>query len=181
MLVGGGRYGGIHGIHLGPGVHMRYAATDKKRQNIPWVEYRNANKGVTRTYLASDAKPDSVRSLPVFEMQCVDCHNRSAHAFELPDRAVDDALGNGQLPSALPFIKKTGVDLIKADYKTEEEAEQQIPASLASFYRQKYPDAYGKRADEIQAAGQALLAIYKRNVSRPQSDLGNLPEQPGPH
>ena len=119
---------------------------------------------MTRTYLASDAKPDSVRSLPVFEMQCVDCHNRPAHAFELPGRAVDDALAAGQLPFGLPFIKKTGVDLIKADYKAEEEAEQKIPASLASFYRQSYPDVYGKWAADIQAAGQALLAIYKRNV-----------------
>jgi hypothetical protein len=143
---------------------MRYAAADKKRQDIPWVEYRNADSGVTHTYLASDAKPDSVRSLPTFEMQCVDCHNRPAHTFELPDRAVDDAMATGQLPSGLPFLKKTGVDLIKAGYKTEEEAEQKIPTSLVSFYRQKYPDIYGKRAAEIQAAAQALLAIYKRNV-----------------
>lgn len=164
MLVGGGRYGGIHGIHLRPGVHMRYAAADKKRQNIPWVEYRNADTGVTRTYLASDTKPDSVRSLPTFEMQCVDCHNRPAHAFELPDRAVDDAIAAGQLPSGLPYVKKTGVELIKADYKSEEEAEQKIPASLVSFYRQKYPDVFGKRTADIQAAGQALLAIYRRNV-----------------
>ena len=62
---------------------MRYAATDKKRQNIPWVGHRNANKGLTRPYLASDAKPDSVRSLPVFEMQCVGCHKRSAHTLEV--------------------------------------------------------------------------------------------------
>jgi hypothetical protein len=105
-------------------------------------------------------------------MQCVDCHNRPAHAFELPDRAVDDAVATGQLPSGLPFLKKTGVDLIKADYKSEEEAEQKIPASLVSFYRQKYPDVYGKRAADIQAAGQVLLAIYKRNVF-PDSRIRN--------
>ena len=53
---------------------------------------------------------------------------------------------------------------MKAHYKTEEEAEQKIPASLVSFYRQKYPDVYDKRAADIQAGGQSLLAIYKRNV-----------------
>jgi len=164
MLVGGGRFGGIHGIHLGPGVHMRYAAADKKRQNIPWVEYRNVDTGVMRTYIASDAKPESVRSLPTFEMQCVDCHNRPAHAFELPDRAMDDAIAIGQLPSGLPFLKKTGANIIKADYKSEEDAERRIPDNLVSFYQQKYPDVYGKRAADIQTAGRALLAIYKRNV-----------------
>ena len=60
MLVGGGRFGGIHGAHIGPGVRIRYAASDRKRQTIPWVEYRNAGTGATRTYLAGDAKPGSV-------------------------------------------------------------------------------------------------------------------------
>ena len=40
MKIGGGNHGiGIHGTHLGPGVRIRYAATDEQRQNIPWVEY----------------------------------------------------------------------------------------------------------------------------------------------
>jgi hypothetical protein len=58
MQVGGGLFGGIHGAHMGPGVHVRYAAEDKTRQTIPWVEYSNTEKGVTHTYLAAGAKPD---------------------------------------------------------------------------------------------------------------------------
>ena len=162
MLEGGGKFGGIHGAHMGPGVLVRYAAADKKRQTIPWGEYQNA--GVTRTYLANDAKPDSIRALPTYEMQCVDCHNRPAHAFEIPDRAVDEAIATGRLSSSLPFVKKTGVELIKAGYKSGEEAEQKIGASLTAFYRGKYPEVYGKRTADIQAAGQTLLAIYQRNV-----------------
>ena len=42
----------IHAAHLGPGIHIRYAAADKKRQTIPWVEYTNQT-GATRSYLAS--------------------------------------------------------------------------------------------------------------------------------
>ncbi len=164
MLVGGGRFGGIHGAHMGPGVHIRYAAQDKKRQTLPWVEYRNSTTGVTRTYLASGTTADSVRSLPTFEMQCVDCHNRAAHSFEAPGRAVDDAITTGQIAADLPFVKKTGVELIKAAYPTDDEAGQKIPAGLTAFYQQKYPDIAGKRASDIQAAGEALLAIYRRNV-----------------
>jgi len=161
MLIGGGRYGGIHGVHMGPGVHVRYAASDKKRQNIPWVEYRNSNTGVTQTFVAGGAASSS---LPTFEMQCVDCHNRPAHAFEVPDRAVDGAIATGQIPSSLPFIKKMGVELIKSEYKSGDEAGQRIAAGLASFYREKYPALYGQRTADIQNAGQALFAIYKRNV-----------------
>jgi hypothetical protein len=164
MMVGGGRLGGIHGAHMGPGVHLRYAAADKKRQIVPWVEYRNTETGATRTYLAGDASADSVRSLPTFEMQCVDCHNRAAHSFEQPDRAVDSAIAAGQIAVGLPFVKKTGVELIKADYKTSDEASQKILAGLNQFYQQKSPDVARKRSADIQSASQSLLAIYQRNV-----------------
>jgi len=164
MLVGGGTFGGIHGAHMGPGVRIRYAAPDKKRQTIPWVEYRNSRTGVTRTYLAGDAKPESNRLLPTFEMQCVDCHNRAAHSFELPGRAVDEAMSRGDIPVALPFVKKTAVELLKASYSTDGEAAQKIPADLSAYYRGKYPAVASQRTADIQAAGQTLLAIYRHNV-----------------
>ena len=53
----------IHAAHLAPGVAIRYAAADRKRQTIPWVEYRDAS-GATRTYLASDVKPEQAAAMP---------------------------------------------------------------------------------------------------------------------
>lgn len=162
MLVGGGATGGIHGAHMGPGVKIRYAAADKKRQTIPWVEYEDA-KG-KRTFTAADAKADAIASMPTFEMQCVDCHNRAAHSFELADHAVDAALASGAIPTGLPYVKKTALDLLKADYKTGEEAEQKITAGLTDFYTGKYPDIAKQRGGDIQSAGKAIAGIYARNV-----------------
>jgi hypothetical protein len=153
----------IHAAHLGPGIHIRYAASDKKRQTIPWVEYTDQS-GATRSYLASGTKADSVRSLPTFEMQCVDCHNRASHAFESPDRAVNQAMASGQIPSSLPFVKKESMELLKASYSSGDEAAQKIPSALSTFYLQKYSDAAAKQGAAIQAAGAALAAIYQRNV-----------------
>jgi hypothetical protein len=164
MMVGGGATGGIHGVHMGPGVHMRYAASDKKRQTIPWVEYKNSTTGVTRAYLASDTKPDAIAALPSFEMQCVDCHNRAAHSFEQADHAIDKALASGGIAAGLPFVKKTALALLKADYKSSEEAEQKIPDVLSQFYREKYPNVFSTRSNDIQSAGRAVAAIYGRNV-----------------
>jgi len=162
MLVGGGTTGGIHGAHMGPGVHIRYAASDKKRQTIPWVEYSSG--GATQTYLADGTTPDAARALPTFEMQCVDCHNRAAHSLELPEHAVDHAMAVGQISATLPFAKKTGVELLKATYTSDDEAAQKIPAGLNAFYQQKYADIWAKRSNDVQLAGQALLAIYRNNV-----------------
>jgi hypothetical protein len=148
----------IHAAHLGPGVHIRYAAADKKRQTIPWVEYRNSQNGASQIYLASGSTADSVRSLSVFEMQCVDCHNRASHAFELADRAVNQAMASGRIAASLPFVKKESVALLKAN-----DAEQ-IPAALSAFYSMTYADVAAKQGPAIQAAAQALAAIYQRNV-----------------
>jgi hypothetical protein len=148
----------IHAAHLGPGIHIRYAAADKKRQTIPWVEYTDKQKGVSRIYLASGSTADSARSLPTFEMQCVDCHNRPAHAFDLPGRAVNQAMAAGQIATSLPFVKKKSVELLKSSDA------QRMPQALSAFYLQQYPDVAAKQGSEIHNAGAALAAIYDRNV-----------------
>jgi len=163
MRVGGGSYGGIHGAHLGPGVQIRYAAADPKRQTIPWVEY-TSESGSKRTYTAADAKPDSVKALPTFAMQCTDCHNRAAHSFETAERALDSAMNSGKVSPSLPFVKKTGLELITAVYSSGEEAAHKIPDGLSAFYRQSYPDIASKHAQDIDASGKSIASIYAHNV-----------------
>src|SRR3984957_7639826 len=154
------RIGTIHAARLGPGVRVRYLAADKKRQTIPWVEYGDSQKGISRTYVASGTAAQG----PTYEMQCVDCHNRASHAFELPDRAVNRALADGQIASGLPFIKKESLGLLQANYSSDDEAAQKIPAALNAFYLQKYPALAATRTAEIHAAGSSIAAIYQRNV-----------------
>jgi hypothetical protein len=164
MMIGGGAYGGIHGSHMGPGTHIRYAASDAKRQVIPWVEYRNSGNGAVRSYLAADAKPGSIDALPHFDMQCADCHNRPAHAFELPEHALDRSLASGDLPVSLPFLKKNGLALLNATYSGEAEATRKISEGLAAFYRSQFPDIAAKNSSEITAASKVIAKIYSENV-----------------
>jgi hypothetical protein len=164
MMVGGNQIKGIHGAHFGPGVHIRYAAADPKRQTIPWVEYRNTATGDVRTFVSSDPQQGPTKSLPQFDMQCVDCHNRPTHTFDLPERAMDKALAFGDIPITLPYIKKTGVELLRANYNTTQEAAAKLPSAVTSFYEQRYPDLYTKRKADVQQAARAVLAIYERNV-----------------
>jgi hypothetical protein len=154
----------IHSAHLAPGVEIRYAVSDKKRQTIPWVEYKNSVAAAPKTYLASDTKPEAVAAMAKFTMQCVDCHNRAAHAFEVSDRAVDAAITHGEIPADLPFVKKTGLALIQAPYQSQEDAAAKISAGLNDFYREKYPDVFGKRSNDINAASRALAQVYGQNV-----------------
>ena len=164
MLTGGGDLGGIHGKHIGPGVEIHYAAKDAKRQTLPWVEYRNGKTGEAYTFLAEGSTTQSVANLPRYQMQCVDCHNRPTHIFQLPERAVDEAMGIGRISPTLPFVKKKAIELLKANYSSDREAARIIPESLTRFYQQNDPAAATQRSADIAKAGSEIAAIYNRNV-----------------
>lgn len=164
MKVGGGSTGGIHGAHMGPGVRIRYAAADKKRQTIPWVEYENSESHEKRDYALAGTTLEKIAGMPVFEMQCVDCHNRAAHSFETADAAIDRAIASGEIDRSLPLVKKTGMELLKAAYTSQEEAAQKIQAALNEFYQKSYGEVWSRQSNDVQSAGRALAAIYNRNV-----------------
>jgi hypothetical protein len=165
MKIGGGNKGiGIHGTHLGRTageVVIRYGHSDAARQTIPWVEY--TVKGKSTVYATSDAKPDGA-GLDIREMDCMDCHNRPAHAYELPERALDSSMSAGAISPALPFAKKTGLAILKTDYKTREEAAEKIPAAFRSFYQAKYPAVAAQHAADVEAGAKEVLAIWNRNI-----------------
>jgi len=164
LHIGGGNGAqGIHGAHMGPGVRIRYAPADEKRQTIPWVEHRDAAGKVT-AYAASDAKNAMPGDLPIREMDCMDCHNRPSHTYEMPEPAVDRALAAGGISPSLPFAKKTSVAILRAAYSTYTDAESRIPAAFKSFYRGKYPAIWVNKQADVEHSAGALLAIFQRNI-----------------
>jgi nitrate/TMAO reductase-like tetraheme cytochrome c subunit len=162
LKIGGGNNGlGIHGTHLGPGVLIRYAAADESRQSIPWIEYTKDRK--TTLYLAEGARKDP-SGMPVRQMDCMDCHNRPSHSYELPERAVDNAMYAGLISPALPFAKKKSVELLKTNYSSRKEAASRIRAAFEKFYEQSYAAAYSEHRAEVSSSAAAVLAIYDRNI-----------------
>ena len=160
MKIGGGNHGiGIHGTHLGVGIHIRYGHSDEARQNIPWVEYDN--QGAKTVYATKDAQP---AGLTMREMDCMDCHNRPSHSFELPERGLDRAMGSGDVSPNLPFAKKEGLEILKVNYRSREEAASKIPAAFAAFYQQNYPEIWASRRSEVTSSANGVLAIYDRNI-----------------
>jgi nitrate/TMAO reductase-like tetraheme cytochrome c subunit len=162
MKIGGGNDGiGIHGTHLGAHVTITYGHSDEARQTIPWVEYDD--NGKKTVYATPDAKPDGA-GLTKRTMDCMDCHNRPAHSYDLPDRAVDKAMHDGLISASLPFAKKKSVEILKAPYLSREEADQKIPAAFAQFYRQTYPAIWSGRQPEVLSSATELAHIYDRNI-----------------
>ncbi len=162
MHIGGGNGKGIHGMHVGPGITIRYAS-DEARQTIPWVSYQGANKAAV-TYTADGFKPESLSKLTTRVMDCMDCHNRPSHTFELPERAVDGAMTTGQISPTLPQAKKQAIAILKVKYSSAPDAENKIPTAFESFYKQNYPAVYSEHQADVQRSAKAVLAIFNRNV-----------------
>jgi hypothetical protein len=97
-------------------------------------------------------------------MDCVDCHNRPTHAFDLPERAVDRAMSEGRINAQLPFIKKQAVALLKAEYPDRDTGSDRILKGVIEFYKTKYPSVYQQHRVAVEAAGEQVKAIYQRNI-----------------
>jgi len=156
---------GIHGRHLDTGSRIQYISIDKERQVIPVVYYTN-DQGKTVEYDSTDIKTtkEELAKGEHRSMDCIDCHNRPTHAFELPENAVDLRMSRGLISPELPFIRKKAVELLKVNYPDRDIAQKQIVEGIENFYRTSYPEIYnGKRALVEQSADNAAK-IYLRNV-----------------
>ncbi len=156
---------GIHGRHLDEGSRIRYISTDEHRQVIPVVYYTD-DKGKTVEYGSTDIKV-SKEDLAKSEkrvMDCIDCHNRPTHEFELPENAMDNRIWLGRVSAELPFIKKKGVELLKADYPDRETAQKKIVDGITSYYRSNYPDIYNTKRALVEQSANNVAEIYMRNI-----------------
>ena len=155
---------GIHGHHLADG-SIRYISTDAQRQTIPAVYYTNP-RGETIEFLATDVKP-TPEQLAHGEhrvMDCLDCHNRPAHTAELAEAAVEKQMSIGRISPDLPYIRKKAVEVLKVNYATRESAQQNIPGDITQFYQSSYPALDEAKRAAIKQAGEAVTAIYLRNI-----------------
>lgn len=165
VLKIGGQGAGIHGRHLDERHPISYVATDHGRQVIPRVT-SSGSDGATVEYVSTDIQvtADELAAGERRTMDCMDCHNRPSHTFELPERALDEALAAGRISPALPFVKKKAVELLRAEYPDRAAAQAGIDEGLAAFYRTSYPDVFQKDRAQVDAAAAQVAAIHARNV-----------------
>jgi nitrate/TMAO reductase-like tetraheme cytochrome c subunit len=156
---------GIHGRHLDEGSRIRYVSIDEQRQVIPVVYYTD-DKGKTIEYVSSDIKAtkEQLAKGENRAMDCIDCHNRPTHAFELPENAVDLRMERRLISPDLPYIRKKAVELLKADYPDRDTAKSRIVDGINNYYRTTFPEVYNTKRALVEQAADNTAAIYLRNV-----------------
>ena len=166
--VGGGsqRLGIANGIHWHMNVanEIEYVTTDDKRQEIPYVRFKDP-QGNVREYFAEGVTPEKIAAGERRRMDCIDCHNRPSHQIAATaERAVDQAIARGEIPKTLPFVRREVVKALKVEHPSQEVATEQIATSLREFFRTEQSAAYASNRQDIERAVAGAQAVYSRNV-----------------
>ena len=162
---GDGAYGsGIHS-HMATGNEVSFVAEDDHLQEIPWVKVTRTD-GTSLEYFRIEKRVDAetLATLKPHRMDCMDCHNRPAHNFVMPDVAVDRALAAAVISQTLPWAKSVAVDTLSKEYATTEAAHDGMRKAITSYYAQKYPEIATARVADISRFADALQGIYDDNV-----------------
>jgi hypothetical protein len=163
--VGGGSptTGLVQGIHWHMNIanEIEYISTDRQRQTIPWVRTKDLNGNVTE--YVDRVRPLTAEQIASSErrrMDCVDCHNRPAHAYLPPDLATDQGFASGRLDASIPYLKRKAVEVLTRQYQTNDEALLTIDKSLNEFYRTNYSDLFSQKQAQIKGSIAEVQRIY---------------------
>lgn len=165
--------GPVRGVHWHVEQKVTYTSGDEHAQKIPLVDIKFAD-GSTKQYISGsevavsmNVKPDVDRlkkGQTTRTMDCISCHNRVGHPIPTAEKSVDEAMEAGKISPALPFIKRDGVALLKADYPTEVAADKAI-TGLRTKYAAKYPLIMEKNELQIDGAIEELKVLYREIAS----------------
>ena len=165
--VGGGseRLGVASGIHwhMNTGNEIEFVS-DEKRETISYVRLKD-RQGNVREYRAPDVTEEQIAKGQRRRMDCLDCHNRPAHAFSASaERAVDSAITAGAISRDLPFARRETVLALKEPYPDRATAASQINDRLRAFYAKNYASIASTQAAKIDQMVGAAQRLYGRNV-----------------
>jgi nitrate/TMAO reductase-like tetraheme cytochrome c subunit len=168
LKIGGrdDRTGQFHGIHwhVSPDTEIRYEPLDERREKIGKVQVYSKGELVSE-YLP--AQPATGPSQEPRIMDCIDCHNRPTHVYDLnPSLAVDRLFDSGDLDKAVPFLHEVATAALTraADAKIDRaSADAWFMDQMAALYREGHPDK--SVSDEALASAAASVAkLYRLNV-----------------
>jgi len=163
MFVGGpdqgaGKSSGIH-WHVDPDNKVRYRHTDSKRQNIVEVIQKTPDGEIR--YLKEGQEEETGGQWRV--MDCLDCHNRPTHIYEVPDQALDIAFSNGTLDASVPWLRRESIKVL-LETQPNDNTQQTIASRLTAIYKTEHPENLAALNTVLEATASELKIILERNV-----------------
>ena len=153
------------GIHWHITNPVYYIAADEQRQVILWVGIEQED-GSLKEYFARDmlamAQTSFVENAfendEVYLMDCIDCHNRTAHYIPSPQEAVDNAIEHDLIDQTIPYIRSKAIEALMPSYNSTAEAYATIDG-LVDFYNLSYTSGSNSTARSKASLEPALAEI----------------------
>lgn len=155
---------GIH-WHIAEQNEVRYVSVDDKREEMVWVDVRQPDGSFKRYRNTALIDPASANTATEPRtLDCIDCHNRATHIYEMPDHALNKRMRLGRLERTLPFVKREGLAAIRTNYRDSATAYEGIANHMYGFYRRQYPSVFAHQSAAIDRAIDELRSVYFRNI-----------------
>lgn len=163
------------GIHWHITNPVYYITADYQRQVVLWIGVEQPDGsmkeffardmlGMAQTSFVEDAREKGEIRL----MDCIDCHNRTAHYIPYPQQAVDQAISAGLLSREIPYIRAKAVEVLSPSYASVDEAQIAIQG-LADFYTLGYinlsTESGGSEAAELVQTSSEAEALLAANLA----------------
>lgn len=165
MHIGGGAsQHGIHSWHIDPRRETTYTALDPQRQEIASVRVKEPDGSTTEFFMnGEEPSADQLAKAETRAMDCIDCHNRPTHIFDLPKDGVDKAMAQGKIDTSLPYVRKVAVEALTESVGEKGDLDK-IARRLESHFKENYPQVLDTKGDAVTKAIAEVQAIYSRNV-----------------
>ena len=158
----GGQEKSIH-WHVSKDHAVVYQAVDHDRTQMLWVETRHGD-AVSRWENPRAIVPAGHALPEPRVMDCIDCHNRATHIYQLPDDVVDALLADGRIDRTVPWARAAAVAALTATIDPDAAVEMAIADRLRGYYRRREPAVLSQHLHALDVMAAELAAAYRRNV-----------------
>lgn len=160
---------GIH-WHVSENNEVSYLAADKKRTKIAKVRVTRED-GTDDEFVSQEIEAPEGEEAEWRVMDCIDCHNRPTHVYQMPEERVDFGLLSGRINSAIPGIREDSLTALTKSYTTREEATASMTEHLLSLQALRDAGQLKQHEEDIKKAGKYLLETYLDNIW-PEMNVG---------
>lgn len=165
-----GDFEGIH-WHVSKDVEVSYLPMDRKRTKIARVRVKRPD-GSEEEFINEEIEAEGpiegeegTNNEPEWRvMDCIDCHNRPTHIYDMPDQVVDFGLLSKKINGEIEGIREDSLIALQRGYPTRDEAEVKIGEHLMALQKLRGEEQVKKYEEDIRKAGVYLTEAYMNNI-----------------
>ncbi|MBI9043097.1 MAG: NapC/NirT family cytochrome c [Anaerolineaceae bacterium] len=166
MKTGGGssREGLGFGIHWHIENEVLFYDANHAEQDIFYVRVTSDEGEVIEYYdIESDFELTPEHEAELKPIDCITCHNRTAHDVYQPEQSIDLLLSRELISSEIPMIKPNAVSALRGDYQNATQAVLGIDY-LEDYYWEYYPEFMDENEELVEEAVARIKELYSESV-----------------